>query len=64
MSDTHSGSVYVQIKLPCKKTFPFPFNPEISLDKIFAVTLETSKVKTRNWDVWHCLKLVGLMFFC
>jgi len=22
---THLGSVYVQIKLPCKKTIPFPF---------------------------------------
>jgi len=25
MSDIYSDSVYVQIKSPCKKTFPFPF---------------------------------------
>jgi len=25
MLDIYSGSVYVQIKSPCKKTFPFPF---------------------------------------
>ena len=26
MSDIYSGNAYVQIKTPCKQTFPFPFN--------------------------------------
>jgi len=40
MSDAYSGSVYVQIKSPCKQTFPFPFPlsfPRLNVFYVFSL---------------------------